>query len=134
MSYMPLGVSDLDFGSISGASIPGMTGGGLVPINPSFSSGSGGGGGIFGTGMSMDTAKLALSGLGTLANLYGGFQSLGLAKKQFNFTKDFAEKNMANQIQTYNTALADRARSRYAMEGTGDAAAQAYIDQNSLGR
>lgn len=126
MTFAPLGVSDLDFGNLG----MGMGSPSLVPINPNFSTGNAGGG----FGMNMDTAKLALSGLGTLANMWGAFQGMDLAKKQFNFTKDITEKNLSNQIQSYNTALADRARSRYAMEGSGDAAAQAYIDQNSLRR
>lgn len=81
-----------------------------------------------------DKAGLALTGLQTLGNLWGAFQMRNLAKKQFNFTKDITETNLANQIKSYNTALADRSRSRGAMEGQSAQQQQAYIDQNSLSR
>lgn len=87
-----------------------------------------------GLGWNMDTAKLALSGLQTIGGLWGAFQANKLAKQQFRFQRDFAETNLANQIQSYNTALADRARSRGAMEGQSQAQTQAYIDQNQLSR
>lgn len=75
---------------------------------------------------------LGLGGLQTIGNLLASFKSLSLANKQFNFQKDFATKNMANQVATYNTALADRARSRAAMESQTPDQAQAYIDKNKL--
>ena len=40
---------------------------------------------------------------------------------------------MNNTIKTYNTALEDRIRARYAMEGRSDQA-DAYIDENKLSR
>lgn len=39
----------------------------------------------------------------------GSFQSNKLAKDSFNFQKGMVEKNYANQIKSYNTALTDRA-------------------------
>ena len=85
-----------------------------------------------GFGFNLGTAGLALDGLKTLGSLFASFKTLSLANKQFQFQKAFTEKNMANQVSTYNTALADRARSRAAVEGQSAAQSQAYIDQNRL--
>ena len=85
-----------------------------------------------GFGMNLDTAKLALSGLGTIGNLWAAFQAQKLAKRQFDFTKRITEANLANQVQSYNTTLEDRGRSRAFAEGQSAADAQAYIDKNRL--
>lgn len=98
------------------------------------SQGSSGWFGIDGLGPNVDTLKLGLGGLQTVGNLWAAFQAQNLAKKQFNFTKDITNTNLANQIQSYNTSLADRSRSRAAVEGQSQSEAQAYIDQNSLKR
>jgi len=87
-----------------------------------------------GLGMNMDTAKLALSGIGTLGSLWGAFQAANLAKKQFNYTRDVTETNLANQLKTYNTGLTDRANNRQIVEGRSAAETQAYIDANKLTR
>lgn len=85
-----------------------------------------------GIGMNLDTAKLALSGLGTIGNLWAAFQAQKLAKKQFDFTKRITETNLANQVQSYNTTLEDRGRSRAFAEGQSASDAQSYIDKNRL--
>lgn len=85
-------------------------------------------------GLNVPTAQMALSGLGTIGNLWAGFQAAKLAKQQFNFQKDFANANLANQIKSYNTALYDRARSRAAMEGQSSGQMQSYVNANSLSR
>lgn len=121
-----------------GVQIPGMGGaaagagmGGLgIP-------GGGGAGGFFGNnggklGANLDTAQLALSGLATIANIWGAFEARNLAKKQFNFTRDVTNTNLANQIASYNTTLEDRGRSRAAVEGQSASMAQSYIDKNRL--
>lgn len=79
-------------------------------------------------------AGMALTGLGTLGNLYAGFKQLSLANKQFQFQKEFANANLANQIKSYNTALEDRARARAAMEGQSPEQARAYVEQNKMTR
>ncbi len=94
--------------------IPGMTGGGN------------------GFGLNFDTAKLALSGLGTIGNLWAAFQAQKLAKKQFNFTKDITERNLANQTKSYNTTLEDRARSRASVEDQSMSQQMDYINKNRL--
>lgn len=80
----------------------------------------------------MDKAQLGLAGIGTIGSLYAAFQAQNLAKKQFGFSKRMAETNLANQVQSYNTTLEDRSRSRAAVEGQTPEQAQAYIDKNRL--
>lgn len=87
-----------------------------------------------GLGMNMPTAQLGLAGISTLGNLWGAFQANKLAKNQFDFTKGVTETNLANSMKAYNTQLADRARSRAAVEGSGQSAADEYIRQNQLTR
>ncbi len=83
-------------------------------------------------GMNIPTAQLGLTGLSTLGNLWGSFQSTKLAKDSFNFQKGMAEKNYANQIKSYNTALTDRATTRGFVQGDSTEAAQQYINDNKL--
>lgn len=90
-----------------------------------------GGGGFFGPNFSQN-AGLALQGLNTIGGLIGAFGSLNLAKKNFRFQKQMAEKNLANQTQSYNTALEDRIRSRASVEGLTPAQAQSYLNENRL--
>lgn len=87
-----------------------------------------------GIGMNIGTGQMALSGLASLGSLYGSLQSNKLAKEQFKFTKDFANTNLNNQIKSYNTTLSDKIHSRSVMDGTGPAAAEAYLDKNRLTR
>ena len=83
-------------------------------------------------GMNIPTAQLGLTGLGTLGNLWGTFQSNKLARDSFNFQKGMAEKNYANQIKSYNTALTDRATTRGFVQGDSTEATQQYINDNKL--
>lgn len=87
-----------------------------------------------GLGMNIGTGQMAIQGLATLGNLYGSLQSSKLAKEQFKFSKDFANKNLANQTQSYNTALSDRLTSRGVAQGQSSAEVQAAIDKNRLAR
>jgi hypothetical protein len=91
-----------------------------------------GGIGNSGHGFNIGTAQLALGGLQTIGALWNAWQANKLAKQQFNFQKDFANANLANQIKSYNTALEDRSRSRAFTEGQDAATAQAYVDHNRL--
>lgn len=83
-------------------------------------------------GMNIPTAQLGLTGLSTLGNLWGSFQSNKLAKDSFNFQKGMAEKNYANQIKSYNTALTDRATTRGFVQGDSAGETQQYINDNKL--
>lgn len=82
----------------------------------------------------LGVASLGLSALSSLGSLWMGLKAQKLAKKQFKFTKDVTNTNLANQIQSYNTALADRARSRGVMEGQSQGQVDNYITTNSLNR
>lgn len=117
-----------DFSGVGPLGDPsGVTGqiGSMVPGSaPSIANGG------FLKGFGMDEAKLAMGGLQTIGQLWGAIQSAKLAKKQFNFTKDITETNLANQIRAYNTQLEDRSRSRAVVEGQTADQAQAYIDRN----
>ena len=92
--------------------------------------GTGGLGGL----MSLDGLKLIGGGLSTIGNLWNSFQAQKLAKESFRFQKDFANRNLANQISSYNTALDDRARSRGVAEGQSQQQVDDYIAKNSLSR
>ena len=83
-------------------------------------------------GMNIPSFQLGMQGLGTLGNLWGSFQSQKLAKDAFNFQKGMAEKNYANQIKSYNTALTDRATSRGFVQGDSTETTQQYINDNKL--
>ena len=83
-------------------------------------------------GWNANTLNFGLQGLNTIGNIWGAWQANKLAKDQLNFTKNFANRNLANQTKSYNTALEDRARARAAVEGQTAAEAQAYIDKNRL--
>ena len=83
-------------------------------------------------GMNLPTAQLGLLGLGTLGSLWGSFQSNKLARDSLNFQKDFAQKNLANSIKSYNTALTDRATSRGFVQGDSKDTTQQYINDNKL--
>lgn len=89
-------------------------------------------GGILGTGMDMKGLQLGIGGLQTLGNLWGGYKSLDLANKQFDFSKMIAEKNLNNSTQSYNTALDDRITSRAKAQGMSEQDRQAYLAKNSL--
>lgn len=88
--------------------------------------------GISGLGANLPTLQLGVQGLSSLASLYTGLQALGLAKDQFNFNKQLATTNLNNSVQSYNTALSDRANARAVTEGQTPAQAQAYIAANKL--
>jgi len=83
-------------------------------------------------GFNMDTAQLALGGLKTIGSLWQAWEANKLAKEQFKFGKDFANVNLTNQIQSYNTTLEDRGRTRAFTESQSPTAAAAYIDKNRL--
>lgn len=65
-----------------------------------------------GFGFNMPTLQLGLQGLNAISGLYFGSKALGMAKDQFNFSKQMAQTNLKNQVNAYNTSLEDRLRTR----------------------
>lgn len=76
--------------------------------------------------------QVGLGAIKTLGSLWNSFQQNKLAKKSLNLQTKAYETNLANQTQTYNTALEDRINARYAAERRDPAEAQSYIDKNKL--
>lgn len=70
--------------------------------------------------------------LGSIGSIYGAMKSYGLAKDSLNFSKEAFRTNLENQTKSYNTALEDRARSRYAQEGGSQSDADEYVRRNRL--
>ena len=101
--------------------IPGQTapGGGAAPQTAGFFSQYG-------------PAQFALGSIQTLGSLWNSFQQNKLAKQSFNFQKEAYATNLANQEQTYNTALEGRINAQYATEGKSQDEAASYIDKHSL--
>lgn len=93
-------------------------------------------GGFFGDGtelgMNLPTAQLAFGAAQSLSNMWNAYQANKLAKKQFNFTRDFANVNLENQTKQYNTTLADIARTRGQIEGQSQTQQDAYYNSNKL--
>lgn len=85
-------------------------------------------------GANSQTLGMGLNALNSVGNLWGAWQASKIAKDQLNFTKDTTNTNLNNSIQSYNTALTDRARARGATEGQSSQEIQSYIDQNRLNR
>ena len=83
-------------------------------------------------GYNIPTLQLGMQGLGAMGNLWGTFQSNKLAKDALNFQKGMAEKNYANQIKSYNTALTDRATTRGFVQGDSTEMTRQYISDNKL--
>lgn len=84
-------------------------------------------------GVNMKGVNLALGGIEALGNMWMSYQSHKLAKQSFALQEESYRTSLADNRQTYNTALEDRIRSRYAAEGRSDAEADSYIAENSLG-
>lgn len=117
-------------GGFSPSSIPGS-----VPIG----AGTTAPGGLTGDtgaalGWNMGTGRLAMGALGTAGSLWQSWNANQLAQKTFNFQKDVMNTNLRNSIQSYNTQLEDRARSRAVTEGQTDQQRQEYVDRNRLTR
>ena len=83
-------------------------------------------------GMNLGTGQLVLGGIGTIGNLWSAWQTQKLAKEQFNYQKGITDTNLANQIQSYNTALSDRMNARGFVQGDSQSTIDQYIEENSL--
>lgn len=76
--------------------------------------------------------QFALGTIQTLGSLWNSFQQNKMAKESMRFQKEAFATNLANQEQSYNTALEDRIGARYVAEGRSQADADAYIQEHSL--
>lgn len=112
---------------IGGVATPGLTGTQMPGVGGSTGSTSGSG-----FGFNAGTANLVLGGIQMIGNLWQAWEANKLAKQQFAASKGFANANLANQIQSYNTTLADRSRARTFTEGGTAADSANYIAENSL--
>ena len=84
-------------------------------------------------GLNLSNIGLLVEGIGTLGSLWSAFQANNIAKDQLNFQKGAWEKNYANQVSSYNTALEDRAYSRAAQHGHDRSVADNYINRHQIG-
>ena len=76
-------------------------------------------------------AQMALGAIQTLGSLWNSFQQNKMAKQSLALQTRAFETNLRNQTQSYNTALEDRIRARYATEGRSEQA-DSYIAKNRL--
>lgn len=83
-------------------------------------------------GLNLDTAKLGFGSLQALAGLWGGLQTQKLARESFDFSKQFAEKNLANQTKSYNDKVTDRLNARARVSGRSREETQADINSRLL--
>lgn len=77
-------------------------------------------------------AGVILGGVQVLGNLWSTFQQHKMAKDQMKFAREQWSTNLANQTQTYNTALEDRIRARHNTEGRAAGETDAYLEKHSL--
>ena len=104
---------------ITAPQVPGMPGGAAAPQAPGFFAQGG-------------VGQFALGSIQTLGSLWNSFQQNKLAKESMKFQKEAFATNLANQEQSYNTALEDRINARYVTEGKSQAEADSYIKKNRL--
>jgi len=112
--------------------VPGM---GQGPMDPNGQTGIGAPGSTpntSGLGFNIDTAQLGLSALNTVGGLWAAFKQLGLSEDMFKTQTRFANTNLANSIQNYNTALSDTANARGHTQGDSRQTIDEYIKSNQL--
>jgi len=76
--------------------------------------------------------QLVLGGVQMLGNLWNSYQQHKIAKEQLGLARETFETNLANNRQTYNTALEDRIRARHNTEGRASSETDAYLSEHSL--
>lgn len=89
-----------------------------------------------------DKLGIGFQGIGALSEILKGFssmkankllgQQLDMAREQFSFAKDMANKNYSNQLKAFNNALADRANTRAFVEGRSQESADEYYNKHKL--
>ena len=76
--------------------------------------------------------KTILGGIEMLGSIWNSFQQQKIAKEQLALARETFQTNLENNKKTYNTALEDRIRSRYVMEGRSSAEADSYLASHNL--
>ena len=118
-----------------GIQTPGIVAPGTVNVQAP-NAGAGVGSGVSNAAIPLDwnigTGQLVLGGIGTIGNLWNSWQAQKLAKEQFNYQKGITDTNLANQIQSYNTALSDRITARGFIQGDNQSTIDQYIEENSM--
>lgn len=134
---------NLDWFNQSGNSIPqnSFTGLPSVPITDSFGNSrkreigptvqSGSGLDWF---KNFNNLQALFSGLQSIGGLYNAYNMNKLAKKQFQFTKDFAQENLNNQVQTYNNSKEDLAYARFVSENPDNLEAARRATDEYMGK
>lgn len=115
------------FSMPTGQTPTGWVGGNFM--SPDKGAKPGGWGGIDGLGANIDTLRLGVGGLSTIAGLWNGFQQNKLAKASFNHQRGLLDTNLANQIKAYNLSVDDKFRSRAVVEGRSNAERDADISR-----
>ena len=109
-------------------STPGL--GSLIYNNPTNNQNTPG----TGLGMNVGTMGLALGGLNTIGSLWNAWEANKLAKEQFAFSKDFANSNLKNSMESYNTTLENHTDARASYEGWSNQEANAYVREHRLSK
>lgn len=63
---------------------------------------------FFGNGTGMENLTQGISAFGSLASIYSGFKSMGMAKDQFKFQKNAFNKNFNASATAFNNTQKDR--------------------------
>jgi hypothetical protein len=72
-----------------------------------------------------------LGGVGSIGQAYTAYKNFGLAEDQFDFTKQYTNRNLANQSAVVNSALRSQNRARRRLGGGDSQAAQ--TDGSAIG-
>lgn len=83
-------------------------------------------------GTNIGTIRNVAEILAGFGQVIGGFQANRIAKDTLNFQKKTFDTNLANTIKSYNLALEDRIRSRYAQNERSTAEADSTIAANRM--
>lgn len=125
----PIGTASVG-GGVQGANVTATSGTNPIGTGTGVNSGTfwRNGDGSFNT----DNLQLVMGGVQMLGNLWNSFQQHKIAKEQLGLARETFETNLANNRQTYNTALEDRIRARHYTEGKSTADTESYLSEHSL--
>lgn len=103
------------------------------PQKPDIADPTKAGNGFFGAdGFNIGDVGTIADVIGTFGSIWGGIQANKIAKEEMALQKQAYQTNLASSISSYNLAIEDRMRARYAQNERSDAEASAYIAANQL--